>query len=242
MKNKKGFTLAEVLIVLAVIGIIAAITINIINTNIREAEVEAKLKKTVAVLNGAIRKATIDHGASYSWAEMRNPNNLDQNVFGVLNKYIAPYIMTLKPMEELTLKELGYSQNIKNPNGGNFTLAGTITSKRPRIFLNDGTILLNIQYYAYSYTMVVDINGRKGPNVAGRDVFVLGVDTTKEVPYVKMLQNQRYSSNDPITGEKVYTQAPRDSLISSCKLNGAYCGQMIEMNSWKIPSDYPVKI
>ena len=44
MKNKKGFTLAEVLIALTVIGIIAAITINIIATNSRRTEIETKLR------------------------------------------------------------------------------------------------------------------------------------------------------------------------------------------------------
>jgi prepilin-type N-terminal cleavage/methylation domain-containing protein len=243
MKNKKGFTLAEVLIVLAVIGIIAAITINIISTNVKEAEVASKLKKTVSVLNGVLYRASADYGIPSNWPEMKDPTNKEEILESVLTKYISPYLVTLKPTKKMNLQELGYKQNIKTPKGGTYTVMGTTSenSEKTRIFLNDGTILLNLQYMNYNYVMVVDINGPKGPNVAGRDIFELGIDTSKDTPYVHMLQYQTYYANDPVTGEKLYKLAPRTTLMNACQA-GRYCGSLIEMNSWKIPSDYPVKI
>ena len=52
---KKGFTLAEVLITLAIIGIVAALTIPSVIANAQQQEFKTGLKKAVSVLNEAIQ-------------------------------------------------------------------------------------------------------------------------------------------------------------------------------------------
>ena len=52
---KKGFTLAEVLITLAIIGIVAALTIPSVISNYQQQEFKTGLKKAVSVLNEAIQ-------------------------------------------------------------------------------------------------------------------------------------------------------------------------------------------
>ena len=52
---KKGFTLAEVLITLAIIGIVAALTIPSVISNAQQQEFKTGLKKAVSVLNEAIQ-------------------------------------------------------------------------------------------------------------------------------------------------------------------------------------------
>ncbi len=54
MKKKMGFTLAEVLITLAIIGIVAAISIPSVISNSQQQEFKTGLKKAVSVLNSAI--------------------------------------------------------------------------------------------------------------------------------------------------------------------------------------------
>ena len=51
---KKGFTLAEVLITLAIIGVVAAISIPSVISNSQQQEFKTGLKKAVSVLNSAI--------------------------------------------------------------------------------------------------------------------------------------------------------------------------------------------
>lgn len=45
--KKKGFTLAEVLITLVVIGVVAAITVPVINSQIATQEMQNRLKKSI---------------------------------------------------------------------------------------------------------------------------------------------------------------------------------------------------
>ena len=52
---KKGFTLAEVLITLAIIGIVAALTVPSVISNYQQQEFKTGLKKAVSVLNEAIQ-------------------------------------------------------------------------------------------------------------------------------------------------------------------------------------------
>lgn len=51
---KKGFTLAEVLITLAIIGVVAALTIPSVILNTNQTEYKTALKKAVSVLNQAV--------------------------------------------------------------------------------------------------------------------------------------------------------------------------------------------
>ncbi len=51
---KKGFTLAEVLITLAIIGVVAALTIPSVILNTNQTEYKSALKKSVSVLNQAV--------------------------------------------------------------------------------------------------------------------------------------------------------------------------------------------
>ena len=59
---KKGFTLAEVLITLAIIGIVAALTIPSVISNYQQQEFKTGLKKAVSVLNEAIQTNIAQEG------------------------------------------------------------------------------------------------------------------------------------------------------------------------------------
>ncbi|MBQ8458562.1 type II secretion system protein, partial [bacterium] len=71
MKNKKAFTLAEVLITLGVIGVVAAMTIPTLMTNIRAAQYRNKFKKTVSTLSQAVRMAQAQY--DFDFADLDYP-------------------------------------------------------------------------------------------------------------------------------------------------------------------------
>lgn len=72
-KSKFGFTLAEVLITLGIIGIVAAITIPGLITKYRRSVVETKLKKFYSTMNQAIRHSIADN------EDIVFPDDLDKN-------------------------------------------------------------------------------------------------------------------------------------------------------------------
>ena len=80
MKRLKGFTLAEVLITLAIIGVVAAISIPSVISNTQQQEFKTGLRKAVSVLNSAITmNMAIDGESPYDNA----------NLYGYLMRHMA---------------------------------------------------------------------------------------------------------------------------------------------------------
>ena len=77
--KKRGFTLAEVLITLAIIGVVAAISIPSVISNTQQQEFKTGLRKAVSVLNSAITmNMAIDGESPYDNA----------NIFGYLTRHM----------------------------------------------------------------------------------------------------------------------------------------------------------
>ena len=78
--SKKGFTLAEVLITLAIIGIVAALTIPSVISNYQQQEFKTGLKKAVSVLNEAIQtNIAVDGETPYE----------NSNLFSYLKRHMS---------------------------------------------------------------------------------------------------------------------------------------------------------
>ena len=77
---KKGFTLAEVLITLAIIGVVAALTIPGVIANTQQSEYKTGLKKAVSVLNSAIQANIANEGET--------PYH-NQDLFEYLKRYMS---------------------------------------------------------------------------------------------------------------------------------------------------------
>ena len=80
MKRSYGFTLAEVLITLAIIGVVAALSIPAVISNSQQQEFKTGLRKAVSVLNSAITmNMALDGESPYDNA----------NLFGYLMKHMS---------------------------------------------------------------------------------------------------------------------------------------------------------
>ncbi len=86
MKNKRGFTLAEVLVTLAVIGVVAALTIPTIIQTSQEKQAKTAVKKALSVMNQILALSIAENGISGS--SVNNSMEL-QNLFGNYMKIMA---------------------------------------------------------------------------------------------------------------------------------------------------------
>ena len=90
MKRLKGFTLAEVLITLAIIGVVAAISIPSVISNTQQQEFKTGLRKAVSVLNSAITmNMAIDGESPYDNANL--PGYLMRHMNILKNYGSLPY-------------------------------------------------------------------------------------------------------------------------------------------------------
>ena len=84
---KKAFTLAEVLITLMIIGIVAALTIPSVISNYQQQEFKTGLKKAVSVLNEAIQTNIIQEGKTPY--EIQDYQSIDGGLAGYLSKHMS---------------------------------------------------------------------------------------------------------------------------------------------------------
>lgn len=75
MKKQRAFTLAEVLITLGIIGVVAALTIPTLIANHRNKVTETKLKKFYSVMNQSIKLAEVENGDAVNWLPQKAESN-----------------------------------------------------------------------------------------------------------------------------------------------------------------------
>src|SRR5574344_267365 len=92
-RNKEAFTLAEVLIVLGIIGVIAAMTIPTLIQNYQKNQTVTHLKATYTILYQALKSAEADYGDMSTWDFPTNDDNAQTVKF--LHTYMLPYLKTI---------------------------------------------------------------------------------------------------------------------------------------------------
>ncbi len=92
MLKLKGFTLAEVLITLMIIGIVAAMTIPTLMKNTQDVEFRAAMKKNYSIFSGLYSRIQLDSGGNFADA-FSNCASDDDTCF---KNVIKPYFSYIK--------------------------------------------------------------------------------------------------------------------------------------------------
>ena len=95
MRNKIAFTLAEVLITLGVIGVVAAMTMPTVIKNYQKKVTVERLKSTYSLLYQAVRMSENDNGTLDTWEIPAESEAYDVGK-GFAEKYFTPYLKKTK--------------------------------------------------------------------------------------------------------------------------------------------------
>ncbi len=161
--KKCAFTLAEVLITLGIIGVVAALTVPTLMQKTDERETVSKFKKNVKVFSDAVGMAVTEHGNIKTWGLTKD----DADSAAKINEYISPYLKVQKICNQGNCD--GYSiSGFNKLSGGIYDIV--LFNNFPRLFLADGSIAI-IRPYETSFAIFIDLNGNKDPNTFGKDIF-----------------------------------------------------------------------
>jgi len=229
---RKAFTLAEILITLGIIGVVAAITMPTLIANYQKTVTVNQLKKVYSVLNQAYQKGILENGNVVNWEDWNGIYTQPQV------KYLLPYLDVVKVITHKGRQLPGYS--IMTSNGlvaTQFWVGGG--SYGPYI-LSDGTFLvfvnhLNNEAMLNSLFIIVDLNGLKGPNRMGRDVFVFTINNNQPniitTPYSNKTVKQIIDSKNNC--------AKKGEAAGYPNYIGMGCSTIIMKDGWKIEKHYP---
>ncbi len=177
-KRVTAFTLAEVLITLGIIGIVAAMTMPAVIEKHQKQVTVSKLKKAYSTLSQAFVSSVADNENAANWVDT-NVIVTEENAKEYFDKYWAPYIRVLKFCDSKT--SCGYKEAPKTY-GGNPTSLGFFGGKRVSLLTPDGMYMLFRTYddnngtFSKLQLIWVDINAGRSPNIYGKDIFLFSLD------------------------------------------------------------------
>lgn len=196
VSRQVAFTLAEVLITLGVIGVVAGITMPVLINKHKEHVTVNKVKKFYSLINQTILHSISENGYLNEWdvsSEISQSAHSDE---------FAPYITKyLKIIKDCGTNSgcLQYKNNPLLLNGTEAYANYDENTDFYKIILSDGSY---IWFQSYSYPspyckvtnkyfdnlcaiFYIDINGKKAPNTVAKDIFSFYVDAsgaTKPLP------------------------------------------------------------
>ena len=186
-----AFTLAEVLITLGIIGVVAAMTLPSLITKYKEKELVTSYLRVYSILENAYRRVQGEYGTFENWSGATiTSNQNDGKLDSTLSDRKKLYEYMIKPYIEVNEVFLPKNSNWDNigtrncwPEKSKY-LDGTPYSSnsngeytvRPAVSLKSGECIV----LAYNFgDFMVDLNSKKGPNVVGKDQFIFSFDVTK---------------------------------------------------------------
>lgn len=181
---KAGFTLAEVLITLGIIGVVAAITIPVLVTNYQERQVVTKLKKNYSLMAQVFRRAQ-DEDLVFETEECLNTVNGKPQMSECYNlDSILHYLTVVQDCgrEAKGCFDVEY-KTLAGPKERDFEHL----PRYKKFILADGT---SIAMESYNDKDVlgefwIDVNGKRKPNVVGKDIFLFIFNDYNVYPYQK---------------------------------------------------------
>lgn len=231
MEKKKAFTLAEVLITLGIIGVVAAITMPMLIDSYNKNLTEVRLKKFYSTINQAYNMVIAERGDYNDWlsdyaveSESKNNKVVDKNELVVtkFKEYFGKYISFT---DEKIVQADGYTRHL--------------------FYLKDGSAMSPAAYNSYDYEFFPQ-NAEKCLKresierfgscsfpfflTGGKTAFLKGF-----APYSFPLKKSTFTMDELYQGSSY-------SCKDGTSISGNYCGLIIMLNGWEIPKDYPRKI
>lgn len=231
--KKNAFTFAEVLITLAILGIIAALTIpNLIQCYNERVNI-TKLRKTYTYLENTFNQAVAENGSVVSWfVHDTNYNKNMTNIYNIMKSYF-------KVSDECTpnngncFAPFSEYKNIKGEASFVSNFADSYGNDKI-LTLNDGVSIwfhantrVNCVNGEYCFAVYIDVNGAKAPNKLGVDLFSL---------YAINGQEGRQSSLHPNCSIKL---CERSQSVSPNNGQGCTCWAIYKGNMDYLRRDIP---
>ncbi len=229
---KKAFTLAEVLITLGIIGVVAALTMPSLIAKHNEKQTITALKKFYSSISQAYGLAVIENGTPDTWYN-REVSNGDIAASNTMVDIITKHMKISKVCHKNKgcFPDVVYKK-IDGKTVGNWNrsqiVSKFLTSDGMSVFFytygnkpaNNGQGIEKVSYGALS----VDINGFKGPNTAGQDLFTFIIAKNGIYPHgtKTSLMDEKLDDGTIVRINSFPRMCNRNDCYGNCEACGAW--------------------
>ena len=224
--SKTAFTLAEVLITLGIIGVVAAMTLPTVISKYRANVTMTKLQKFLSTMQQAQLRSIVDNGEVDGWDWVSTTETNSELILAWFNKYWAPYLKSIK------IADRKVTQN------------NELVDKGIVFILEDGSVVnmgsfaggyLHVRYYTNYKTFI------NNTAVDGKDSFLFGFGLNEHTKNDKCLMRFDAYACDKYD-ENVLKNNSWGGCYAEQTANGhPYCTRLLQINGWRVPEDYPHK-
>lgn len=242
IKKIFAFTLAEVLITIGVIGVVAAITIPSLITKSHRIIVENRLKDSYSIMSNAVKMAEEEWGAGFEPTDgLTSTGWSPRSSKFVFDKYFRPFMKINYEYSQDDCVELSKAYG-QNPNSGMY-----IDYNGACYSLPNGTSII---FWAgrkdidspYLMTVQFRINPAKKKQIDGIDVFGFQiVNSNNGLVVTSGLEQIGFEISDEKLIEACGSDSDRIPVNGYWWGRNAFCLELIKRNGWKIPANYPLK-
>ena len=184
-KTKAAFTLAEVLITLGIIGVVAAMTLPSLIQNYQKKALATQTQKFYSMMSQAVKQYMADYGVD----DLRNTplanDNYEVNdspeAIASIRDFATKYLKVVKecnPSDEndnncfAPVYRLWDNSIPDGENTYNFTTKAAWNERRDYVLADGSVIIIG---YISPIELFVDVNGKKGPNRVGYDLWSMDI-------------------------------------------------------------------
>lgn len=208
-----AFTLAEVLITLGIIGIVASLTIPTLMQKTQEKQMQVGWKKAFAEISQAHEQLNEEYGGTYTDECDKFDDSCLKNLFMTKLKYVKACNKSLTEECVATSKFLDGTTAKMTPLNNNLPAIITPAGYSVKFRFHDKGCAST---YASCGWMQIDVNGLKNPNTVGKDIFFLeiqkdilkpGTTGTAVNDSFSMTKTQEELNNDCYNGSGVACSA-----------------------------------
>ncbi len=223
---KKAFTLAEVLITLMIIGVIAAITIPSVYWTVQKTDLTAKFAKVYSSLAQCVKGVESLEGNVTQWTW----SNGEQVFNDYFSKKFSVIEKCLPGAEGCGDAQYTYLNGASVSNPFPTSLLRFVTADGTKWLLGINSGCLDSKEYCA--LIRVDINGDSKPNVYGRDVFTFFI-----LPYTNEVRVEgMYDYPTSFDVDNGWAQKTRSVIDGDCSKDGGgtLCGAKIIKDGYKM--------
>jgi len=230
-----GFTLAEVLITLGIIGVVAALTLPTLIANHKKQVYVSQLKAFYSQMSQAVQKMRADTGCSdlncMGLGYDVDDDEWNENLYNLINSQMNIIKYVKKPVVE---DMVGFYNLIQSSHAyGDYTCLSRVTPKDVVFYAKNGVKFEMIMNTDEFITIFVDVNGEnKKPNILGRDVFhfIIPIDEVRLFTHYGQFRANGVKNPNHLywkTGGFCDPKTERNG-------NGAGCSTRIMESGWKM--------
>ncbi len=240
MKIKNAFTMAEILLSLTIIGVVAAITLPSLTGNINERTWNTKRKALYARMTQAISLMPALNGYGIVTEATSSSSAVDTATETFLTEGLAKVLKINNICDNTHLEDCGISTSIITMSGSKITMPTTLHTLNSRFNIDDisntnaaafetvnGESIVAYynntcqsqhprEYYPtfdMCVNFIYDLNGNKGPNTVGKDIGIISVFNATDSIVVAPVLYSTTSLGETTTANASKTCTQRDAEI-----------------------------